>query len=50
MKFLSLLRKELREVITPQTIAILLLMLFGMTALGNVMTKEIKAANVQAHE
>ena len=45
MKFLSLLRKELREVITPQTIAILLLMLFGMTALGNVMTKEIKAAN-----
>ncbi|MBR1765031.1 MAG: ABC transporter permease [Ruminococcus sp.] len=48
MKFLNLLKKELREVITPQTIAILVLILFGMTMLGNVMTSEIEEANEES--
>lgn len=48
MKFLNLLKKELREVITPQTIAILVLIFFGMTMLGSVMTSEIEQANKES--
>ncbi len=48
MRFLNLLKKELREVITAQTIAILVLMLVGMSMLGTVMTREIEEANEES--
>ena len=41
MKFMSLFKKELREMLTPQTIMVLVLIYFGMFMLGNVMGKQI---------
>ncbi len=41
MKFMSLFKKELREMITPQTIAILVMIYVGLMMLGNVMEQQI---------
>lgn len=41
MKFMSLFKKELREMITPQTLLVLVLIYAGMFMLGNVMGQQI---------
>ena len=41
MKFMSLFKKELREMLTPQTLMVLVLIYFGMFMLGNVMGQQI---------
>ncbi len=41
MKFMSLFKKELREMITPQTIAILVMIYVGLMLMGNVMEQQI---------
>ena len=41
MKFMSLFKKELREMLTIQTIMVLVLIYFGMFMLGNVMGQQI---------
>ncbi len=41
MKFMSLFKKELREMLTPQTIIVLVMIYVGMFMLGNVMGKQI---------
>lgn len=42
MKFMYLLKKELKELLTPTTIVILVLCVFGLTALGSVMDNQIE--------
>lgn len=42
MKFLNLLKKELREMVTPTTILIMVMIYVGMMMLGNVMNTEIE--------
>ena len=41
MKFMSLFKKELREMLTPQTLCVLVMIYFGMFMLGNIMGKQI---------
>ena len=45
MKFMYLLKKELKELLTPTTIVILVLCVFGLTALGSVMDSEIEESS-----
>lgn len=42
MKFMYLLKKELKELLTPTTIVILVLCVFGLTALGSIMDDQIE--------
>ena len=42
MKFLNLLKKELREMVTPTTILIMVMIYVGMMMLGNIMNTEIE--------
>ena len=42
MKFMNLFKKELREMVTVQMIAILAMIYLGMTLLGNVMEKQVE--------
>ncbi|MBR6103207.1 MAG: ABC transporter permease [Ruminococcus sp.] len=42
MKFMNLFKKELREMVTVQMIAILVMIYLGMTLLGNVMEKQVE--------
>ena len=41
MKFMSLFKKELREMLTPQTLLVLVMIYFGMFMLGKVMGQQI---------
>lgn len=41
MKFMNLLKKELREMITPQLILVLAAIYFGLMMLGNVMQQQV---------
>ncbi len=45
MKFMYLLKKELKELLTPTTIVILVLCVFGLTALGSIMDSEIEKSS-----
>ncbi len=45
MKFMYLLKKELKELLTPTTIVILVLCVFGLTALGSIMDSEIEESS-----
>lgn len=47
-KFLSLLKKELREMLTAQTIGLLLFMLIMMYSMGGMMTKSSEEAQEQS--